>query len=304
MQMQTKRREMTRAELIEALRERGVTHVFGRPLSRCLKHELELAFRRTSLDRTLPHLSFTQVRMYLRCGRQFWYRYVKGLILPPSGAAVVGRSVHRALEHDLTTALLSGSHEPADVLEDVYAEEFKLQREAADWSRDRETPERAFETGRRTLRAYVPTLHRIEPLSVEETFEIALPALGHNLKGVVDLVAQEEGRVVILEHKVFSRRPSKLENDLRLQLALYTFSRETSFVGANVLVRKREPEVALLRDMVTEADRRWALAVLTYVADGIYKNHFPPADPSSWVCTPEWCGYWEICRKEMMEILN
>ena len=300
--MQPQTEPMTRADLIEALKERGVTHVFGRPLSRCLKHELELAYHRLSLEARLPHLSFTQVRMYLRCGRQFWYRYVKGLVIPPSGSAVVGRSIHRAIEHDLTTALLSGTHEPADVLEDVYAEEFRLGREEADWRT--ETPERAFETGRRTLRTYVPTLHRIEPFAVEETFEIPLPALGHNLKGVVDLVALEEGRPVIVEHKVLTRRPGRLDKDLRLQLAIYTLAKRANVIGANVLVRKQTPEVAILRDAVSDEDRRWALGLLTYVADGIYKNHFPPADPSSWVCTPEWCGYWEICRKEMFELFN
>ena len=23
---------------------------------------------------------------------------------------------------------------------------------------------------------------------------------------------------------------------------------------------------------------------------------FPPCAPDSWACTPEWCGYWQLCR--------
>ncbi len=43
-------------------------------------------------------LSYTQLNMFLRCPRQYEYRYVHGLKVPPSGAMVQSRVWHQTVE--------------------------------------------------------------------------------------------------------------------------------------------------------------------------------------------------------------
>lgn len=285
---------MTRAELIRELQARGIDRVYGRALSRATKAELEQAWRTLSEGQISPHLSLSQVRMYLRCGLQYWYRYVEGRKIPPRGSMVVGRAVHRALEHDFKTCLLEGLHEPVDVLADVYFETFKSEAEEAIW--DSEKPEEAFKTGLLVLEEFARgPMETIVPEAVEEQFEVPLTH-GMNLKGVIDLIEAREG---ILDHKVVTRRmrPEDVVNDL--QLAVYSHAKGIERVGMNTLVRKKKPEIQLFRHVVSGGQRNRVLNIFLYVVEGIWKRVFLPAPPGSWWCSPTWCGYWDLCHEEL-----
>ena len=45
-------------------------------------------------------------------------------------------------------------------------------------------------------------------------------------------------------------------------------------------------------------DKRLLTEDVEYVADLIKKGVFPRCDPTltNWVCTPKWCGYYEMCK--------
>lgn len=76
------------------------------------------------------HLSVTQVRMYLRCPARYYYHYVQGIKLPPSGSMLLGRAVHSGLEHYLKVKLNSGDSIPPNEVLDAYDTVFE--REKAD----------------------------------------------------------------------------------------------------------------------------------------------------------------------------
>ena len=288
---------MTRKELIMELRAKGVNKIFNRPLSYCTREELEYALQATSEGQTFPHLSFSQIALYQKCPRQFYYRYVRNLKIPPPGATVVGRACHKAIEYDLRQALTAGTHESWSVLEDIYDLEFKSLEKEAEWNEEK--PEEAHKTGKEALKRYAQeVLPTIYPAAVEEEFEIHLPTLSANLKGVIDLVDAEENAVV--DHKVAKRKypDDKLRS---AQLTIYAMSKSLPKAGFNVLVRTKKPQVQILRKEITQDDYLRTLSDILYVADCIYKLAFPPAPQDSWVCSERWCGYWDICRKEMAE---
>jgi len=288
---------VTRKELIAELRNRGVNRIFNRPLSYCTREELEYALQTISEGSAFAHLSFSQIALYQKCPRQFYYRYVRGLKIPPAGATVVGRACHRAVEHDLKTALEKGTHESWSVLEDIYNLEFKALEKEAEW--DEEKPEEAHKSGKEVLKKYaIEILPAISPAAVEEVFEIHLPTLSANLKGVIDLVDAEENAVI--DHKVAKRKFS--DDKLRsAQLTIYAMTKSLPRAGFNVLVRTKKPQVQVLRKEVTLEDYYRTLGDILHVADCIYKLAFPPTQQDSWVCSPKWCGYWDICRKELEE---
>ncbi len=47
-----------------------------------------------------PHLSVTQLKMYLRCPLQHYFRYVCGLKIPLTGSLTLGWTVHGTLEEN------------------------------------------------------------------------------------------------------------------------------------------------------------------------------------------------------------
>jgi len=284
---------MTRKQLIAELRRMGVTRVFNRPLSYCTRDELEYVFNQVSSGEK-PHLSFSQISLYQKCPRQFYYRYIRGIKIPPPGSAVVGKATHKAIEVDLKTALKEGKHESWSVIEDIYALTFKEEKEKAVW--DNEKPDEAFKQGRDVLKIYANKhLPKIEPETVEEKFEIPLPSLGSNLVGIIDLV---DSTKTIIEHKTTTRSypESKISN---AQLFIYAMVKNLKKIGFNVLVRRKNPTVQILRGEVKEEDIYRTLADILHVANCIYLLSFPPAQQGTWICSPKWCGYWEICRSEL-----
>ena len=105
----------------------------------------------------------------------------------------------------------------------------------------------------------------------------------------------------ILDHKITTRKINAQDFAGDLQLRVYSYVKRQSRVGFNVLVRKKSPEIQLLRGKLKEADWNWALNILGYVAQGIQRQVFLPAPPGAWWCSPQWCGYWEECHRELSQ---
>jgi len=91
------------------------------------------------------YISVTQIKMYLRCPAQYYFRYVLGLKIPPAGALVLGRAVHAGLEHYFAGKLHTGEGPPVNRVLDVFDAAFEAERPEADWGED--DPGRAKDDG-------------------------------------------------------------------------------------------------------------------------------------------------------------
>ena len=69
-----------------------------------------------------PHLSVTQLRMYLRCPLQYYFRYICGLKIPPTGDITLGRTVHAALEENYRQKVETHRDLPLDQVYDILSE--------------------------------------------------------------------------------------------------------------------------------------------------------------------------------------
>lgn len=63
---------------------------------------------------TAPHLSYSQLSMYLRCSMQYYFRYVEGLKERPNVSLSVGKGGHAALEWNTKAKIATGADKPAD----------------------------------------------------------------------------------------------------------------------------------------------------------------------------------------------
>ncbi len=127
---------MRNKDLIEVLKSQGVLSVNGRALSRCLKSELESAINRWTDGDSTVHISNSQIDTYLRCGRQWAYRYILNLKSPPSGSLTTGSSAHESLALNFEQKKETGNDLAFSDIEGKFEAEMKERKDETVWEDD------------------------------------------------------------------------------------------------------------------------------------------------------------------------
>ena len=268
----------------------------------------------------LPHgyLSASSIGMLQMCPKQFEFRYVKNIVIPPGKALVMGSSIHKVFETYYADAMSSSSRlTPAQVAEltgDVF-EEWLDGNENTLTDADKKEAH-ALLPGMTSL--YVETIGRhIKPLAVEQEIRFETGD-GVPLLAYVDLrhekLDAETGQAYegIADYKVTSKRwdAGRLRNSLQFNL----YSLMTGIGDIEIHNLLKESGRAMKRPSTDPSITDYAtnLRVLRHRFDGSQTSHFEelvesaarlvtsgvfmPCDPTSWACTPEWCGEWGLCR--------
>jgi len=67
---------------------------------------------------TVPHLSYTQLSMYMRCSMQYYFRYIVGMKERPKVSTSLGKGGHAALEWNTKAKLRDGTdHTPDEIVD-------------------------------------------------------------------------------------------------------------------------------------------------------------------------------------------
>ncbi|MGQ9589918.1 MAG: RecB family exonuclease [Planctomycetota bacterium] len=246
------------------------------------------------------HLSFTQLNMFLRCPRQYKYRYVCGLKVPPSGAMVQSRVWHQTVELNYRQKIDSDRDLALGEMQEFFAAQF----DAALASE-----EVAFEPGEKLGKlkdqgtAIVAAHHKgiapaVRPLFVEERFTVDL---GENfpfdLVGVWDLVERDG---TIADNKAYGKAPRQEDLDKDLQFTAYALGYRTTHhriepgLRMDAIVKTNNPRAVQLHTRRTNDDCRWLLGLIEQVGRAIASGIFYP-NPNGWHCSPRFCGYWDRC---------
>ena len=258
-------------------------------------------------DVMLPagYLSVTQIGTFIRCPKQYEFRYVKGIISPPQARIAEGSAMHKALEVGHQERMVSGTTAPLDVLMDAHNDAWKNQKQRIEvW--DEESPEALI---LKRARVFLQEYHKyflphIDPIGVEKRFwalvEDNIPVLGY-----IDLIAldsnpklrnQNEPEQEVVDYKVVAKTISKNEVDGNLQLTMYSHATGIPRVRFDMFVKTKTPAVKSLGSIRTSQDWKWAQRVFSDIGHAISKGVFPPTLPTEWSCTKKWCGYWHLCR--------
>lgn len=242
------------------------------------------------------HVSVSQIRMYLRCPAQYYFRYVLGLKIPPPGAAVLGRAVHRGLEFYFREKLACPEGPPIGEVLEAFDAAFEAERQDADWRDD--DPAKAKDDGVRLLRLHHEDVARhLVPAAVERRVEI--PLAGTTLLGFIDL---ETCGGLIVDHKTVARTPPENKAQEDVQLSAYALAylavheRLPAGVRLDFLVRGKQPKIVTRPAVRTMRDVERFAKLASGVAAAIRAGVFYP-NPDSFMCTPGSCGYWEECHR-------
>lgn len=276
----------------------------------------------------MRHYSPSQLKMFLRCARQWAYRYVEGLIIPPGAALVVGSSVHVPAGEYHTRGLRLGNewnHHAArdqmgvDEAEDLAASEFDRRAVDVPWEQEEEAPGKAKDRAVAMARVYVeavaPTTGR--PLSVEERVEVQPEGEPWSLVVVPDLVAEEDdtGAEIVRDLKTSGKAPNgagkgaaQVGEDHRRQLAAYAYGRRAvtgrdpqgaaiDFVWSN----KSGAQSASAPVVLTDGDALELFDQLREMHRAVEAGIFQ-RNTDHFLCTPRFCGYFDRCRPHRVSV--
>jgi putative RecB family exonuclease len=252
-------------------------------------------------------LSATQIGMYLRCPKQYEFRYVRGMRRPPTLSMVVGTGVHAGAQVNFASKLKKGRPAKLSDTLDAFSTKFEAERRGAEKDED---PRKAKDRGVLLTREHYALLApRLQPVEAPElSFSVEVPGVRRKMVGFIDIIAHPVsrlGKVLPTRHvrdlKTSGRRYAKLEVELSGQLTAYAFAHKSLFkvlpdhVGLDILVSPKNSTEVGLQCETSERTKseldRW-IKTVQMVERGIDAGVFPAVDNAK-VCS--WCGYRDIC---------
>jgi hypothetical protein len=269
------------------------------------------------------YMSISQVNMYLRCARQYKFRYVDDHKRPPAIPAALGSSGHAALE---TTHHHLVDHNVPAPMEQLLAcfsdkwDEISLLIE--DW--EGEKPGQVKDVGLALVRLYNntvapnvrPQVDAQQVRGIEKKFEVTVA--GVPMLGYIDLIdtnaslafspeetalMQAQGRTIpagfttaVVDFKFRGKSMTQAEVDGSLQLTLYSLATGVYAIRFDQLLKTKIPKIKSAAGLRSRRDHLWLAEIVRDVAEAVSKGAFPPCSPDAWVCSPKWCGYFPQCR--------
>lgn len=246
-------------------------------------------------------LSVSQVNAYLGCPLKYRFQYVDKIPRPWRVAAMAfGSSVHAAVEWFHKERLGGRRPELTAVLKVFDADWYAQNVEPLVFS-ERESNDSLAEKGRQMLQLYVESANGMNPVAVEQPFELDLadPETGElldvRLRGIIDLV--EEGETLVdLKTAGRTLEQGGLERHLQLSTYALAFSLIRGVIPKlrlDLLLKTAKPRLERHNTTRTLADLSWTAQLIREVALAIKNEHFFP-NPS-WRCTE--CEYFAHCQK-------
>lgn len=244
-------------------------------------------------------LSPSQISMLLKCPKQWEFRYVKGLKIPPNGAMMQGSSYHGALKINLTQKITSKTDLPlGDVLDaydlswnEILSSDDIGDLENIDWGYS--SKDKVKDEGAKLVEIYHKEISPgINPKSVEE--KVVLEIDDFSIVGIPDLITTEG---IIVDHKMRARMISQEDADKDLAFTAYSFLRggATKCQFHVAIKSKFRPSVSIVSTERTAEDITWWKGLVYKLCAQVKSGVFPP-NPTGWWCSNNFCGYWNFCH--------
>jgi hypothetical protein len=257
---------------------------------------------------TKPVMHQSQLSMLSKCGLQYEFRYVKGVLAPPGIALHIGTGTHAGANANMRSKIETGKLLPIGAVQEEAKKGF-----IAAWDKDGcklEAEEKILgvenvKGAALDMVVRLAALHatelapKLNPAKTEETWRLELKGYPVDLVGTTDL---KEVNKKVRDLKTSGKSPDKTDAEDSEQLTMYALAERTLAgekgdvqVALDVLVKTKIPKVVTLESYRTDDDFREVLERVGRAARVIETGAFFPADPQSWWCSAKWCGYYDRC---------
>ena len=252
------------------------------------------------------YLSATQVTMHIRCGLQYYKRYVEKKKRPPGIALVEGSSHHASLEYNNKYKIKQHEDRKVKQLVSRFEDEFDTRnKEVEDWGED--TVDTVIKRGRVLLPKYLKRFAPFfQPSYVERRFTLLLQAVPFvcilDAAGQLRLPTMGSRSTAVVDYKVVKRTQSAATLDSDIVMSAYGWGAEeklglkSPIVGFCNLKKTKTPQIEWKPGIITPGRLRWFRRLVLDRAKSISAGNFPLAKPDEWYCSKKFCGFWDECR--------
>jgi len=189
-------------------------------------------------ERKPPHLSYSRIQRYLTCPEQYRLYYVERLRATVESARLVfGAVIHLALAQ-----LFRNGDDPAV----TFRQEWQALREVELRYSRKETWQSLSEKGEKLLQKFCHEQAQKlgSVISVEKVFELGLSNLNTPFVGIIDLIAEVDGKRTLVEFKTAVADFEDYEVALLDQLTAYGLAEpDIEQVAVCVLVKSKKPKI-------------------------------------------------------------
>jgi hypothetical protein len=245
----------------------------------------------------LPEYHQSSLGMFLKCPKQYMFRYMMNLVLPPKAALTVGSAVDCGSTFNFKQKIESKTDLKVDDVLDVYSTEFDKRAPETIW--DGENSDKQKDLGAKLVKLHHEVAApKIQPVAVQESFRIETDA-GYAIAGTLDL--RDENKIV-RDTKTSSKSYSEDAVSDSIQAAMYDFASEVKNgekpegFAFDVLVKTKEPKYQEVRGVVSQAQRERLFESINIMHKQIQRGEFQYAPEGAWWCSKDWCGYYSMCK--------
>jgi len=260
------------------------------------------------------YLSASSIKTLQTCPKQYEFRYVNNIVIPPNAALAVGSSAHKTLETYYNDAMSSSQRLTPKQVGELSGDTFEEWLHENETTMTNEEKSEAHTLLPDMLTGYVEKIGQfVKPTATETevrfTTEGGVPMLGY-----IDLMFENEetGEVAIADYKVTGRKMNIGDLSNSLQFNLYAMMTGIGDIQIHNLVKARGKTLPKKPTQDGVTDYSSNLRTLQHNFDGSEAGHFSqlvdsaaklitsgifmPCAPDSWCCNDNWCGYWKLCR--------
>lgn len=253
--------------------------------------------------KTPDHISYTQINMFNRCPVQWFYRYCKGMKIPPAGAMLLGRAVDTGLSHNFSQKIETHKDLPKKEVVEVYADSFD-QATSEEWQQDEDKGElKAAGVGCIGVyyQTYVP---EIQPVASQPKYTSTIKL---DDEDTIELVNYPD--VITVDDKIIDMKTAKtakktIAENYRWELALQHLSvtnnteiSPTSLCLDYMVRLKRECKAYRLSMQPDEKLNNFVLKYIAMMLQSIQKDVIIP-NRTHYMCSEKYCGYWGVCHED------
>lgn len=268
----------------------------GQKVIKSGKKKIGLELLKPDIGLPRGYLSASQIEMYLRCPRQYQFRYIEERIAPPGVALTEGICHHEVMEFNNINKFDKGEDLNDGILKEKFKDEFATKKKhipKSDWVFSGENVNTINERGDKFIENYLfDVAPNIQPTKLPESkFEIELG--GVPILGFIDL---EQDKSVV-DYKVVKQARTQHEVDNDIQLTLYSFATRKKSVQFCCFTKTKTAAIKNVTSIRGNNDYAYADALIGSVAEGIKSGNFPMCNPNkSFPCSERYCGYYKMCR--------
>lgn len=245
----------------------------------------------------IPEYHQSAINLFLKCPRQYMYRYEMNIQTPPKSALIVGRANDDCNNHNMEQKIKSKVDLKTSEVLDVYNDSFEKNSPGTNWGDDDigKIKDKGYQMAKVVHEKCSP---HIQPTKVQSKFKIEFEE-GYSIGGTLD-VEDVDDYVRDLKTSKANYQDDAILKGLQPVMYDYAFEMQhqkkaKGFIF-DVVTKHKEPRYQKMVGTISSHQRGWMFDIIRTMHTQVKAGNFQYASENGWWCSEGWCGYWHLCK--------